>query len=99
MMTISSQLPGGSRVIQWHVGEDLAQITGRVVTFQADGDELALILTAMRQGFFRPPPANPTQTAAASGDAPQTTLQEILRELKALRTDFLVAVDLIRLRS
>lgn len=32
---------------QWHVGEPLPTIQGRVVTFQADGEELDLILAAL----------------------------------------------------
>lgn len=31
---------------EWHVGEPVPEV-GRVVTFQADGDELELILKAM----------------------------------------------------
>jgi len=32
----------------WHVGDPMPVLTGRVVTFEADGDELALILDAMK---------------------------------------------------
>lgn len=32
----------------WHVGETLPIITARVVTFQADGDELEVILAALK---------------------------------------------------
>jgi hypothetical protein len=34
--------------IEWHVGEALPEITGRVVTFQADGDELECIVNALK---------------------------------------------------
>jgi hypothetical protein len=34
--------------IQWHVGEPLPANLGPVVSFHADGDELTLILNAMR---------------------------------------------------
>jgi len=34
--------------IEWHVGAPLPEITGRVITFQADGDELECILKALR---------------------------------------------------
>jgi len=32
----------------WHIGEPFPAVTGRVITFQADGDELELILNALR---------------------------------------------------
>lgn len=32
---------------EWHIGEPLPEDLGRVVTFQADGDELNLFLDAM----------------------------------------------------
>lgn len=35
----------------WHVGEPIPPLLGRVVTFQADGDELELILVAMRESY------------------------------------------------
>ena len=38
---------------QWHFGEPLPMFRDRVITFQADGDELLLILRALaasRQG-------------------------------------------------
>ena len=35
----------------WHVGEPLPKIEGRVVTFQADGDELAAILEGLGYDF------------------------------------------------
>jgi hypothetical protein len=34
---------------QWHVGNPMPEITSRVVTFQADGHELEMILAAMRK--------------------------------------------------
>ena len=33
----------------WHTGDPVPKIKERVVTFQADGDELNLILAAMRR--------------------------------------------------
>lgn len=33
--------------IEWHVGEPLPEIKGRVVLFQADGDELEFIKRAL----------------------------------------------------
>lgn len=38
---------GTDDVQRWHVGEPLPEITHRVVTFQADGDELEMIVAAM----------------------------------------------------
>ena len=35
--------------IQWHLGESVPEISNRVVVFQADGDELEMILDAMRR--------------------------------------------------
>lgn len=32
----------------WHVGEPLPELSGRVITFQADGDELDTLLGALR---------------------------------------------------
>ena len=34
--------------IEWHVGEALPEIIGRVITFQADGDELECIVNALK---------------------------------------------------
>ena len=34
--------------IEWHVGEGIPDITGRVITFQADGDELECIVNALK---------------------------------------------------
>jgi hypothetical protein len=33
----------------WHIGEPLPKLTAKVITFQANGDELQLILSAMRE--------------------------------------------------
>ena len=35
----------------WHVGESLPQIEGRVITFQADGDELDIILASLDRRY------------------------------------------------
>lgn len=35
--------------LHWHIGEPVPALKARVVTFQADGDELDLILEAMRK--------------------------------------------------
>lgn len=43
---------------EWHVGEPIPEDLGRVVTFQADGDELEMILAAMAPPsrlFWMPP--------------------------------------------
>tara|TARA_R110002051_G_scaffold225581_1_gene288502 strand:+ start:283 stop:669 length:387 start_codon:yes stop_codon:yes gene_type:complete len=36
------------RDYEWHVGEGIPEITGRVITFQADGDELECIVNALK---------------------------------------------------
>lgn len=33
----------------WHVGEPLPELSGRVITFQADGDELDTLLGALKK--------------------------------------------------
>lgn len=38
----------GKKGKQWHVGETLPSITTKVVTFQADGDELEVIVEALK---------------------------------------------------
>ena len=43
----------GTIVLEWHVGEPVPANLPRVVTFQADGDELELILHAMDHGRRR----------------------------------------------
>lgn len=35
-------------VTEWHVGEPIPEVTARVVTFQADSEELEVILTAIK---------------------------------------------------
>lgn len=44
---------GGMRAllpwVEWHTGEPLPEV-GRVVTIQADGDELEVILNALKGG-------------------------------------------------
>lgn len=37
------------QVLQWHVGEPLPSLSARVISFQADGDELQVILDALNQ--------------------------------------------------
>lgn len=44
---------------QWHVGEPFPSVLGRVVTFQADGDELDLILAALERRTANPLPEQP----------------------------------------
>ena len=39
--------------VQWHLGESVPEISNRVVVFQADGDELEMILDAMRNSRAR----------------------------------------------
>lgn len=34
--------------VGWHIGQSLPQLKSRVITFQADGNELDVILTALR---------------------------------------------------
>jgi hypothetical protein len=43
----------GNQWKQWHVGERLPKVSGRVVTFQADGHELTFLMEALalRQNF------------------------------------------------
>jgi len=36
---------------EWHVNEGVPELQGQVITFQADGHELEMILLAMRSGF------------------------------------------------
>lgn len=36
---------------EWHVGDPLPEIEGRVITFQADGDELDVILASLDSRF------------------------------------------------
>lgn len=40
----------------WHVGQPLPHISRPVVTFQADGDELEVILKALRERSAKLPP-------------------------------------------
>lgn len=35
--------------IEWHVGENMPSISGKVVKFQADGDELEVLTEAIRK--------------------------------------------------
>ena len=49
-----------TRERSWHTGETLPPIGGRVVTFQADGDELDVILEALRR-YARPGVRNPRE--------------------------------------
>ena len=44
----------GSNAQQWHTGEPIPKITDRVVVFQVDGDELQLILNAMKSNPTEP---------------------------------------------
>jgi len=37
---------------EWHVGDPVPEIKSRVVTFQADGHELELILSALAAGTY-----------------------------------------------
>lgn len=39
----------------WHVGQPLPHISRPVVTFQADGDELRVILKALHEHSKQPP--------------------------------------------
>jgi hypothetical protein len=39
----------GKALAQWHIGEPLPIVAGRVVTIQADGDELDIIIDALEQ--------------------------------------------------
>lgn len=45
-----------TKTAQWHVGEAIPTLVyeRRVVTFQADGDELDLILSAMERTRMKP---------------------------------------------
>lgn len=40
--------PRSTRTHYWHFGEPVPRITNRVIIFHADGDELDLILRAMK---------------------------------------------------
>lgn len=44
----------GSQWYEWHTGEPIPPITSRVVIFQADGDELTMILAAMNAKLIVP---------------------------------------------
>lgn len=48
MLYITYTSHRGAITAQWHVGEPLPALSNRVVVFQADGDELELLLRAMR---------------------------------------------------
>lgn len=52
-MLLITQHPSPGHLQEWHVNEPLPEIKKgvRVITFQADGHELDLILTAMRGGY------------------------------------------------
>ncbi len=39
------------RWIEWHVNESVPELKGQVITFQADGHELQLIIAALEHGF------------------------------------------------
>lgn len=43
------------RVEGWHTGETMPMVRGPVVSFQADGDELEVILAALRQAARKEP--------------------------------------------
>lgn len=51
MLYIEQHTTGNSIKNTWHISEPVPQIDNetRVITFQADGDELNLILNAMRR--------------------------------------------------
>lgn len=36
---------------EWHVGEPLPTLEGRVITFQADGDELDVLLASLDRRY------------------------------------------------
>jgi hypothetical protein len=36
---------------EWHVGEPLPELEGGVITFQADGDELDIILASLDRRY------------------------------------------------
>ena len=44
-----ARLVDSGKVYEWHIGEPVPPIESKVVIFQADGDELYLILKKMRQ--------------------------------------------------
>lgn len=39
----------GDRQVEWHVGELWPQLTGRVISFQMDGDEADFVLRAIEE--------------------------------------------------
>lgn len=55
MLYIKEHLKDAEANSTWHVGEPMPYIKARVVTFQADGDELNLILDAMSHKITRDP--------------------------------------------
>lgn len=48
MLYIEEKLKDTTAVSAWHVGEPMPRISGRVVRFDADGEELEVILAAIR---------------------------------------------------
>lgn len=49
MMALFIQQARPSAPKEWHIGESLPEIKSKVVTFQADDDELEIILAALRK--------------------------------------------------
>jgi len=39
---------------EWHIGEPIPVFDGRVITFQADGDELAVLIQAIKKSSAEP---------------------------------------------
>lgn len=48
MLHISETVQGVKNEYRWHFGEPFPAITGRVVTYQADGDELNFLMWAIK---------------------------------------------------
>jgi len=60
---------GGCNWTQWWIGYSMPQTTGRVVTFQADGDELLVILQALKAASKTEPKVIEVVRSVLNGDS------------------------------
>lgn len=72
--------PDSKLVSQWYIGMPVPAITSSVVTFQADGDELTLILAAMNSKIIVPREESTKETNKTEVEDSIPTYEEILTD-------------------
>lgn len=80
--------PGSTGTIQWHTGEEFTPPSGRVIKFQADGEELRWLLAKMREtvtgnaaALFATNLTRPKSTTTPADPHPDP-LYELFREVR-----------------